>query len=281
MRLASLSLVTLVIVLALGCGGSRHHRAPPRPAEPSVASSAFNAGWNAGWDGVRYGGRIAFRNHAEAVTPAPPEALGAPYSRCDGELRARGFDLTRENAPALVTARAIAASASGPFDLVVVPGFTPLDLAAPTPELHPEAQARLLRALDDLRAGAAPLVMVSGGNVHPEGTPQNEALEMKRFLLAHGVPEERILVEPCARHSHTNLRNVSRFMLSVGLRRALIVTSIDQAYYFANPRASSFDARCLADLGYLVGAFEGVDAYRVAFEPSGRTFSVGPDPRDP
>ncbi|MDB5214429.1 MAG: hypothetical protein JWO86_2356 [Myxococcaceae bacterium] len=274
----SLSLViALPVALALGCG-SRQHRKPVRAQEPTAAGAA----WNAGWDGVRYGGRIAFRDRSEAVVPAPPEALGAPYPRCDDtELRARGVDVARENAPALVTARSAAAHASSPFDLLVVPGFTPLDLAVPASELHAEAQARLLRALDDLRAGAAPLVMVSGGNVHPDGTPFNEALEMKRFLLARGVPEERILIEPCARHSHTNVRNVARFMLSTGLRRALIVTSFDQAYYFANPRASSFDARCLADLGYLVGAFEPVDRYRVAFEPSGRALATGADPRDP
>ncbi|MEO6572583.1 MAG: YdcF family protein [Polyangiaceae bacterium] len=275
MRRAILSLVP-VLALVMGCGGRPHHRSA-QAAEPTVAGSALNAGW----DGVRYGSRIVFRERSESVSPAPPEALGSQYSRCEAELRARGIDVARENGPALLTARAIATQASGPFDLLVVPGFTPLDLAAPASELHPEAQARLLRALDDLRAGAAPLVMVSGGNVHPDGTPFNEALEMKRFLIAHGVPEARVVVEPCARHSHTNVRNVARFMLSTGLRRALIVTSIDQAYYFANPRASSFDARCLSDLGYLVGAFEGVDMYRVAFEPSGRTLAVGPDPRDP
>ena len=269
--------VGLSVALALGCGG--HQQRAPAPAqEPSVVGAA----WNAGWDGVRYSGRIAFRDRSVAVTPAPPEALGAPYPRCDdAELLVHGVDVARENAAALVTAKATAGHAASPFDLLVVPGFTPLDLAVPASELHAEARARLLRALDDLHAGAAPLVMVSGGNVHPDGTPFNEALEMKRFLLAHGVPEARILIEPCARHSHTNVRNVARFMLSTGLRRALIVTSFDQAYYFANPRASSFDARCLADLGYLVGAFEGVDTYRVAFEPSGRTLAIGPDPRDP
>jgi hypothetical protein len=232
-RVASLAVV-LSVTLALGCGG-HERRKPARAPEPASVGAA----WNAGWDGVRYGGRIVFRDRSEAVTPAPPDALGAPYPRCDdAELRARGVDVSRENAPALATAKATAGQGASPFDLLVVPGFAPLDLAVPASELHAEARARLLRALDALRAGAAPLVMVSGGNVHPDGTP-------------------------------------------TGLRRALIVTSSDQAYYFANPRASSFDARCLSDLGYLVGAFESVDPYRVAFEPSGRTLGAGADPRDP
>jgi hypothetical protein len=264
---------SLALLLSLGCGSRPHaHAKAPSPA---------GAAWSAGLDGVRYGGRVLFRERSEAVAPAPPEALGAPYARCETVLNARGIDLKRENGPALATARSLATHDRAPFDLLVVPGFTPLDLAVPSPELHPEAQARLLRAIDDLRAGAAPMVLVSGGNVHPHDTPLNEALEMKRFLLAHGVPEARVLIEPCARHSHTNIRNAARFMLSVGLRRALIVTSRDQAYYFANPRVSSFDGRCLADLGYLVGAFESVDPHRVAFEPSGRTLSLGADPLDP
>jgi len=268
----------LPLLLAMpGCGSRQHARTKADTPPPSAAGAA----WNAGWDGLRQGTRIAFRDRSEAVTPAPPDAIGAPYPQCDAELKARGIDVARENAAALVTARESAAHVVAPYDLVVVPGFTPLDLAMPASDLHPEAQARLLRALEDLRAGAAPLVMVSGGNVHPDATPFNEALEMKRFLLARGVPESRILVEPCARHSHTNLRNVARFMLSTGLRRALIVTSIDQAYYFGSPRASSFDVRCLADLGYLVGAFQSVDVYRVAFEPSGRALTAGSDPRDP
>jgi hypothetical protein len=256
---------SLALLLSLGCG-SRPHVHHERAKAPSAAGAT----WNTGLDSIRYGGRVLFRERSEAVAP-----------RCEAVLNARGIDLGRENGPALATARSVAAHNAAPFDILVVPGFTPLDLAAPAPELHPEAQARLLRAIDDLRAGAAPMVLVSGGNVHPHDTPLNEALELKRFLLAHGVPEARVLIEPCARHSHTNIRNAARFMLSVGLRRALIVTSRDQAYYFANPRSSSFDGRCLADLGYLVGAFESVDTYRVAFEPSGRTVALGADPLDP
>lgn len=266
----------LALLLLSGCG-SRHHARADRPTEPS----AVGAAWNAGWDGVRYGSRAVLRERSEAVAPPPPDALGAPYARCDALLRTRGIDLVRENAAALATARQIAGRNPAPFDVLVVPGFTPLDLAVASPELHPEAQARLMRALDDLRAGAAPLVLLTGGNVHPQGTPFNEALQMKRFLLARGVPEARVAIEPCARHSHTNLRNAARFMLSLGLRRALIVTSRDQAFYFANPRVSSFDARCLSDLGYVVGAFDTVDTYRVAFEPSGKVLETGADPLDP
>ncbi|MEJ7731737.1 MAG: YdcF family protein [Polyangiaceae bacterium] len=145
----------------------------------------------------------------------------------------------------------------------------------------PVAQDRLLWAAADLRAGLAPLIVVSGGNVHPQGTPHNEALEMKRFLVEAGIPAAQVAIEPCARHSHTNLRNAGRYLLTRGLRRALVVTSRDQAMYFGRPRSSTFDVRCLADLGYLVGDLQSLDDRRVGFVPSGRALEVGRDPQDP
>jgi uncharacterized SAM-binding protein YcdF (DUF218 family) len=101
-----------------------------------------------------------------------------------------------------------------PFDAIIVPGYTPLDLEAPAAELHPIAKERLRHAAADFEGNLAPFVVLSGGNVHPDGTPYNEAIEMKRFLVASGFPERRVFVEPCARHSHTNLRNVARLLLS-------------------------------------------------------------------
>jgi hypothetical protein len=95
------------------------------------------------------------------------------------------------------------------------------------------------------------------------------------------VPPSAIVVEPCARHSHTNLRNAGRFMISAGLRTALVLTSWDQSMYFGHARFSSFDARCIADLGYVVGTFYRVGNDGIAFVPSGRVLEPGPDTLDP
>jgi hypothetical protein len=181
----------------------------------------------------------------------------------------------------MATVREFASRHVTPYDLIVVPGYTPLDATEPTPTVHPTAAARLDDAIAAYRHGLAPVLLVTGGNVHPNGTPFNEAVLMKRYLVSQKVPAGAIILEPCARHSHTNLRNAGRFLLTHGLRRALVVTSMDQALYFGRPRSSSFDARCVADLGYVVGMLEDVDANRVSFEPSGRTLDRGADPFDP
>lgn len=226
---------------------------------------------------------MTLRRSDVTLVPPPPGALGGPYVYCDQALRPHGIDTAAENAEAMVTARAVASGdrTRAPYHVLVVPGYTPLDQETPLPGVHPVARERLIAAIGDLRAGLAPLILVSGGNVHPEGTPYNEALEMKRFLLAQGVSASQVLIEPCARHSHTNLRNAGRLMIRTGLRSALIVTSWDQAMYFQRPRSSSFDARCLADIGYLVGELQGVDEHHVAFIPSGRTLESGRDSMDP
>lgn len=180
------------------------------------------------------------------------------------------------NAPAAARARGQGQTGKGQgaYDVLIVPGYTPLDAAAP---LHLEqiqpAVARVRAALDDYKAGAAPYVLLSGGSVHPSGTPYNEALMMREFLLERGVPEDRVLVDPHARHSTTNLRNAGRLMRELGLQRGLIVTGYERAvfsqqFYFANPVLSTFLARCQATLGYGVGALKEVDDHHVAFSPA-------------
>ncbi len=200
------------------------------------------------------------------------------WSLCSGN----GVDVARENSAAIaaLAGRKVAVG-PGQFDAIVVPGFTPLDATAPTPEVHPNAAARLDSAMAFFRGGAAPVILVSGANVHPEGTPYVEAVLMRRYLLDHGIPESAIVVEPCARHSHTNLRDVGRFMLRYGMGRALIVTSRDQAFYFANPRISGFEERCIADFGYRVGDVVSLPGGTVEFRPSGEVFRRGGDPKDP
>jgi DUF218 domain-containing protein len=154
-----------------------------------------------------------------------------------------------------------------PYDVLIVPGFTPSN-ALPTDPIHPAAAERCRMAAGDFLARAAPFVIVTGGNVHPEGTPQNEALLLKAELIDRGVPPDRILVEGYARHSTTNLRNSARFMLDRGFQRALVVTSADQSAYFSFPWFFGFHVRCLRELGYLVGDLQPVDANRTLFTPS-------------
>jgi hypothetical protein len=107
-------------------------------------------------------------------------------------------------------------------------------------------------------------------------------------LVAKGIPADRVLIDPFARHSTTNLRNAGRFMLDLGLERALIVTGFEsgaylatQAFYFANQVLSTFDLRCRETLGYSVGALRGVDEHHVEFRPASEVTTMNwRDPLD-
>ena len=99
-------------------------------------------------------------------------------------------------------------------------------------------------------------------------------------LLRLGVPEDRILVEPCARHTTTNLRNAARIMLAYHLHAALVIVPdldekdprrlLRQSFYVGYPHLSSFDLRCRLILGYPVGELAWVRPWHVQFMPSPR-----------
>jgi hypothetical protein len=138
-----------------------------------------------------------------------------------------------------------------PFTVILVPGYGPTSLAAP---LSPTGQARCDLGAQRFAAGIAPLVAVSGGHVHPDRTPYSEAIEMKKYLRdTHGIPEEAILVDPHARHTTTNLRNVSRLLYRYGVPadRPLLVTSDFGQSLYIGYWHGTFGPRCLEELGYL------------------------------
>lgn len=213
--------------------------------------------------------------------PSTPTAaivkVEGPWSYC---APAPGVLLSKENQDALQS-DALLARSDAPYDLLVVPGYTPDDADKPMPHVHPVAAARLDHAVELYRGGVANLVLVSGGNVRPAGTPHNEALVMKQYLLERGLSESAIVIEPCARHSTTNLRNAGRFMLKYHLRTALVVTSRDQAFYFANGRLSSFELRSRAELGYMVGSIKNHTSTTLEFAPNEAVMRRGSDALDP
>lgn len=167
------------------------------------------------------------------------------------------------------------------FHLVIVPGYTPVKTDTPT-RITKTSKKRLENAVSAMKKKNIRFIMVSGGNVHPDGTPFNEAFGMKTYLMQDlGIPEEQIIIDPYARHSTTNLRNCGRFMLSYGLSRALIVTSFDQNFYFSFQGISTFAARSRSVLGYVVGKFGYVSPISSSFIPSPEVFTKGDTPLDP
>ena len=170
--------------------------------------------------------------------------------------------------------------ASRAYQLIIVPGFTPVNATTPS-EITQNTIRRLERAVHKLNQFQVPVVIVSGGNVHPNNTPYNEAYGMKQYLMNHlGLKNYQVAIDPYARHSTTNLRNAGRFLLAHGLNRALIVTSLGQSFYYSFPLISTFNSRCVRELGYKLGKLRWRSTYTTLFIPSGKVMTKGTDSKD-
>jgi hypothetical protein len=136
-----------------------------------------------------------------------------------------------------------------PYSVIVVPGAGPED---PNVALSAAGRQRTALAAQRYREGKAPLILVSGGYVHPAQTRFSEAIEMKRALLEdYHVPESAILVDPHARHTTTNLRNAAREIYRYGIpmnKPVLVISDKGQIHSIAS---EAFADRNLKELGYL------------------------------
>lgn len=122
---------------------------------------------------------------------------------------------------------------------------------------------RTRRASALLRGGVAPFAIVSGAAVH---SPLNESFAMLHLLTcprdgASIVPAERVLLEPCADHTHTNVRNAGRWIHALSARNAYVITDdFLQAEYFQDSSGfellmGSIDQRSLRDFAGLLGSW--------------------------
>ncbi len=129
-----------------------------------------------------------------------------------------------------------------------------------------------------------PLIIVSGGYVHPKHSQYAEAIEMKRILMREfGVPEDAILVDPHARHTTTNVRNAARLMFRYGIppnRPALITT---QQYHLDSIASPEFDERNERELGYRPYVSKRrLSRFELEWTPNATSLQADPnDPLDP
>jgi hypothetical protein len=167
------------------------------------------------------------------------------------------------------------------YTAIIVPGAGPEDADTP---LSPGGKLRIALAVQRFRAGLAPFIIVSGGNVHPNRTRFTEAVEMRRALIDRfDIPAERIVIEPYARHTTTNLRNAVRRLVAMKApldKQALIVTAKEQLAYIVG---ATFTARNQEELGYQPGTLgTAISDVEVPFLPSTRSLVIDPaDPLDP
>ena len=118
--------------------------------------------------------------------------------------------------------------------IVVLGGFlSPPGGSRNFPDLL-DAVDRLWMASKLYRAGKAPLVLVSGGNLPFGENRISESASAKDVLSEWGVPRDAIMIEPNSRNTRENA-TMSRVVLeSRGAKRVLLVTSA-----FHMPRAAA------------------------------------------
>ncbi|MCW7541017.1 YdcF family protein [Aquabacterium sp. A7-Y] len=146
-----------------------------------------------------------------------------------------------------------------PADAIVVPGNTVAPDGTPSTRL----QARLDRALEVYRQGAAPLIIVSGGT-GKEG--HDEARRMASYLVEHGVSPDAVLRDSAGHDTWATATNVARIARQRHLKSVLVATQ-----YFHVPRTRLALVRSGVPVAGTVHAryFEARDLYSLAREVAG------------
>ena len=168
-----------------------------------------------------------------------------------------------------------------PYSFILVLGSGGRDLST---SISPIGAQRTDVAARLFSQHKAPLIIVSGGFVHPMQTPYCEAIEMKKYLMQrYKVPATSILIEPHARHTTTNFRNAARLAFRYGIptaRTALVTSSED---HIASSSSEEFRIRNLNELGYFPVEFiKRISPTEAEFKPSvASLFFDANDPLDP
>ena len=84
---------------------------------------------------------------------------------------------------------------------------------------------RLIHAYRLYRAGKAPVILISGGNVFPQEGLDPEAVYSRRLLEEFGGPSDAILLESDSRNTHENAVRTRKILGAIGIDQILLVTS--------------------------------------------------------
>ncbi|MET0289052.1 MAG: YdcF family protein [Pseudoxanthomonas sp.] len=225
---------------------------------------------------------------ANAESGAPPRALdisvalalalidandrldAIAFEPLDGGLNAVAFQFARTVAWPRYRYSAMVVLGAGPDDLQTA--------------LSARSKLHLKIAAQRYASGLAPLIILSGGKVHPRGTPWVEAVEMRKALIArYGIPEHAIVIEPYARHTTTNLRNAARLLMRMDAPMDHDVLVVSDPAHIDAVASDDFSRRNLRELGYLPGRMgQRTSPFDIAFRPSSDAWRVDPaDPLDP
>lgn len=167
------------------------------------------------------------------------------------------------------------------YSAIIIPGVGPDN---PAISISARSKLHLQLAARRFAQGDVAFIITSGAAVHPKGSTHVEAVQMRDTLIErYGIPADRIVIEPYARHTTTNLRNATRRLHEMGApldKPTLIVANASQSKYISSPE---FAARNPAELGYDPGTVgKRHSPYEVEFTPSLRSLRIDPwDPLDP
>ncbi|HMS40657.1 MAG TPA: YdcF family protein [Pyrinomonadaceae bacterium] len=171
-----------------------------------------------------------------------------------------------------------------PYSVILVLGSGPNAKLGDAPNIGKIGIQRAEAAVKMFQEKKAPLLILSGGYVHPARTPYCEALEMKKYVMEKfKIPESAILIDPHARHTTTNVRNAARLMFRYKIpsdKKGLITSSQSHIDYVAG---NEFVKRFMKELDLVpMQIFARVSPIEVEFLPlSDALFMNSMDPLDP
>ena len=169
------------------------------------------------------------------------------------------------------------------YSLILVLGDSP-NSSGDLPNISQGGMRRADHGVKLLKDGMAPLIAFSGGHLFPVHTPYSEAIEMKKYVMEkYGLQENQILVDPHARHTTTNVRNVSRLIFRYGIpdeMKGIISTSESHSQYVASER---FMTRSANEMNHIpCELFDRLSIYDIEFKPKIETLHLdSSDPLDP
>ncbi len=154
------------------------------------------------------------------------------------------------------------------YSMIVVLGDSP-NSSGDAPNISVGGKARADHGVELYNQGKAPLIMFSGGHVWPVHTAFSEAIEMKKYIMnTHSIPENRILVDPHARHTTTNMRNIGRQIFRYGIskdKKAIVSTSQGHSESISSP---NFLTRCQNEMGHIpLKLHERLSSFDLEFTP--------------
>lgn len=169
------------------------------------------------------------------------------------------------------------------YSMLVVLGDAP-NSSGDLPNISLGGMERCDYAVTLFNKGIAPIIAFTGANVAPFQSQYFEAIEMKKYIMnKYGIPENKILVDPHARHTTTNMRNIGRLMFKYGIpdnKKALLSTTKSQSDYVASDQ---FITRSMKEMGHIpMELLDRISERDIEFTPKIKTLHLdSSDPLDP